>query len=231
MGALAQKKVLVLNKHSVAVGVVSLQRAIIMLFSFDPKTLKPKAEIIDEGCQPWTWEEWALLRPEDNEDAINSCQGRFKIPEIIKLSKYDKMPQHQIHFSRRMIHKRDGSQCMYCRARPGTEELTIDHIIPRSKGGLTTWENCVLACVPCNSNKANRMPDRTTVVDHVKDDHGKLKEVHVPAFTVYFNDKTRKTIRQPKKPNFEVFRGEIPYKSWAQWLNVAYWNVELENDN
>ena len=222
MSALAQRRVLVLNKNTTAVGVVSLQRAIIMLFSFDPKTDEPKAQIMDEGCALWTWEEWAMLCPDEGEDAIHTCQGRFKIPEIIKLSKYDRLPQQQLQFSRRMVYKRDGGQCIYCHKRPPTEDLSIDHIIPRSGGGLTTWDNCVLACTECNSKKANKMPDRTTILDHVKDDSGKPKEVHVPAFTVYFTDKTRKTIKQPKRPNFEVFKGELPYRSWGQWLNIPH---------
>ena len=236
MGTMAHRKVLVLNKNMTAVGVVSLQRAIIMLFSTEAKpnahgVYEPKASIIDEGCQPWTWEEWAMLRPDDGEEGIRAAHGVFKIPEVIKLNKYDKMPQHQIHFSRRTIYKRDSNTCMYCGCKPGTEELTIDHIIPRSKGGLTTWDNCVLACVDCNSKKANRMPDRTTVVEHFKDEHGKMKDKFVNAFTVYFSDGKKKTIKQPKKPNFEVYKGEIPYRSWSQWLNIAYWNCELQNDN
>lgn len=202
-----------------------------MLFSFDAKSKEPKAEVVDDGCQTWTWEEWAMLRPEEGEDGIRAAQGVFKIPEVIKLSKYDKLPQHQIHFSRRTIYKRDGNTCMYCHKRPGTEELTIDHIIPRSAGGLTTWDNCVLACVDCNSKKANIMPTRTTVLEHVKDEDGKTKDVHVQAFTVFFNDKSKRTIKKPKKPQFEVYKGDIPYQSWAQWLNIAYWNCELKNDN
>ena len=214
MGALAQRKVLVLNKKWTAVGVVSLQRAIIMLFSFDhtSKGSKPgpKAEIIDEGCTPWTWEEWAMLRPEDGEEGIKACQGTFKIPEVIRLTKYDKMPQHKIHFSRRTIYKRDGNQCMYCGIKPGTEELTIDHVLPRSKGGLTTWENCVLACVACNSLKADKM-------------------MHEVRSKKYPNG--MKLLTVPKKPHFDVYKGEIPYRSWGQWLNIAYWNCELQNDN
>ncbi len=236
MGTLAHRKVLVLNKHMAAIGVVPLSRAIIMLWS-EYANDEPKASIIDDGCQPWTWEEWAMLKPEDGEEGIRSCSGLFKIPEIIKLHKYDKLPQHQIHFSRRTIYKRDGNTCMYCHKKPGTEELTIDHVIPRSAGGQTTWDNCVLACVDCNSKKANRMPDHTTMVEHVTDEKtGKVKDHYVPAFTVYFYDSSTKklsktTIKKPKKPEFEVYKGEIPYRSWSQWLNIAYWNVELKNDN
>jgi len=233
----AQRKVLVLNKNMTAIGVVSLQRAIVMLFSTDTKPnvrgeYEPKAQVIDDGCQPWTWEEWSMLEPEYGEDGIRSAHGVFKIPEVIKLSKYDKLPQHQIHFSRRTIYKRDGNTCMYCHKKPGTEELSIDHIVPRSVGGMTTWENCVLCCIECNSKKANRMPDRTTIVEHVKDEKtGKVKDLYVNAFTVYFNDRTKKTIKQPKKPNFEVYKGEVPYKSWTQWISTAYWCGELQNDN
>jgi 5-methylcytosine-specific restriction endonuclease McrA len=232
MRSLAHRKVLVLNKNMVAVGVVSLQRAIVMLFSYDPKSKEPKAHIIDDEYAPWTWEEWAMLSPEEGEDAINACSGKFKIPEVIKLNRYDKLPQHKIHFSRRTIYKRDGNQCMYCGRRPGTEELTIDHIIPRSEGGLTTWENCVLACVECNSKKANVMPDRTMVIERVKDrESGREKDVYAQAFTVFFQGGGKKTIKMPKKPHFDVYRGEIPYKSWSQWLSVCYWRIELENDN
>lgn len=210
MQSFAQRKVLVLNKRWTAVGVVSLERAITMLFSCDAKSNEPKASVIDDCCTPWTWEEWALLRPEEGDDSINACSGKFKIPEVIKLNRYDKMPQHKIHFSRRTIYKRDGNTCMYCGGRPGTEELTIDHVLPRSKGGLTTWENCVLACVDCNSIKADKL----------------LPDVRNKKFP-----SGMKLLTVPKKPQFNVYRGEMPYKSWGQWLSIVYWNTELENDN
>ena len=232
MSVTQKRKVLVLNKGWNAIGVVSLERAIVMLFSTH-ECGTPKAKIIDptREFQTFTWEKWSELKPKMDDEVIRSANMTFRVPEVILLSKYDKMPQHKIHFSRRTIYKRDNNQCQYCGATPGTEELTIDHIIPRSKGGLTTWDNCVLACVDCNSKKANRMPDRTTVVEHVKDEHGNPKDKFVNAFTVYFSDGKKKTIKQPTKPNFEVYKGEIPYRSWSQWLNIAYWNCELANDN
>jgi 5-methylcytosine-specific restriction endonuclease McrA len=232
---------LVLNKQYTAVGVVSLQRAIIMLFSPTDERDHlgrpvPKAEIIGEApdFQPYTWEEWAALAPKDGEDVIHACRGVFRIPEVIKLNKYDKIPEQKIHFSRRTIYRRDHNACLYCKKRCATEDLTIDHIIPKSCGGLTTWENCCLACVACNSAKADIMPTKVMLPEVIVE-NGKEKTKMVPGFVVFFFDQKKKqwkvTIRQPKKPKYNFFKGDIRYESWKQWIDVAYWNVELSNDN
>jgi hypothetical protein len=244
MTKLKNRKVLVLNKGWNAIGVVSLERALVMLFSpcrdEHGRVMKdtngkeiPKARIIDptNSFQDLTWEDWGKIRPKNGEDTIKGINTVFRIPEVILLSRYDKMPQHKIHFSRRTIYRRDGNTCQYCGCQPGTEELTIDHIVPRSCGGKTTWENCILACIGCNSKKADIMPDRTTLLERRED-----KEVHVPAFIVYFNDpekggKTKKTIKQPKKPIIPLFKGDIRIKSWEAFLGEAYWLTELQNDN
>jgi len=237
MRAFAHRKVLVLNKNFTAIGVVSLPRAIVMLFSTDSNG-DPKAEVIDHqivghyedgrpqyNITPYSWEEWSEMRPKEGEDAIHACRGVFRIPEIIKLSQYDKLPTQKIHFSRRTIYKRAHSTCQYCKKKFGTEELSIDHIHPRSCGGQTTWENCVLSCVYCNKCKADRVP--TVKQERIG---GKLKTV----YTVSFKD-GKKTwsvhLVQPNKPSYNFFRGDIHYESWKQWLDAAYWNVELANDN
>ena len=218
MTAMAHKKVLVLNKKWTAIGVVTLQRAIIMLFSTHAATGGPKAEIVDENCNPWTWEEWSLLKPGDGEENIKSVTGVFRIPEIIKLNGYDRIPAQKVHFSRRTLYKRDGYKCQYCGYRcpqnkRGDEdelaELSIDHIVPRSQGGETTWENCVIACVECNTIKANKFPEE---VRHKKYPHG-MPRPH------------------PKRPRYNWFRGDIHYNSWRQWIDVNYWHQELINDN
>lgn len=204
MSVTQKRKVLVLNKGWNAIGVVSLERAIVMLFSTH-ECGTPKAKIIDptREFQTFTWEKWSELKPKMDDEVIRSANMTFRVPEVILLSKYDKMPQHKIHFSRRTIYKRDNNQCQYCGATPGTEELTIDHVVPRSKGGKTTWENCVLACVGCNSFKADRTPEQAKM---------KLR-------------------KKPKKPSIPLFRGDVRIKSWEAFLGEAYWMTELDNDN
>jgi 5-methylcytosine-specific restriction endonuclease McrA len=118
---------------------------------------------------------------------------------------YDGMPRRNVPFSRRNLYRRDKFTCQYCGNRPGSEELTIDHIVPRSLGGRTSWSNCVLACVECNKRKANRSPREASM--HLR--------------------------KQPKIPHWswdvEVALGHRK-ASWEQFLADRYWNVELESD-
>lgn len=79
-------------------------------------------------------------------------------PEIIVLREYGQRPARQVSFSRQALYRRDDWRCQYCHARAGAEGLTIDHVMPRSRGGPTTWENCVAACGACNRTKADRTP-------------------------------------------------------------------------
>ena len=78
------------------------------------------------------------------------------VPEVIHLEGYDRIPIYEAPFTRRNLYHRDNYTCQYCGARLPAERLSIDHVRPRSKGGKTTWDNCVLACVRCNTRKADR---------------------------------------------------------------------------
>lgn len=202
---MTNRKCLVLNKGWSPVGTVTLQRAIIMLFSqYDDGT--PKAKIIEpESYQTFTWDDWSKMRPLVTDEKIAASNTYFKIPEIILLSRYEKMPKPKVHFSRRTLYKRDNMTCQYCGSRPGSEELTIDHVLPRAQGGLTTWENCALACTDCNRRKANRTPKQAGM----------------------------KLAKEPTKPDMNLFRFDAvkPVKSWEAFLGEAYYSVELQNDN
>jgi 5-methylcytosine-specific restriction endonuclease McrA len=159
MSVLAQREVLVLNKGWTAVGIVSLERAIVMLFSAY-KDGTPKAKIIDpQDFQQFTWADWSVMKPKDGEERLAATSQDFRIPEVILLTRYEKMPQQKANFSRRTLFRRDNFQCQYCGGKPGSSELTLDHIQPKSRGGKTTWENIVCACVTCNARKADRTPD------------------------------------------------------------------------
>ena len=110
--------------------------------------------------QLYTWADWSRLAPLEGEPFIQAVRFRLRVPEVIALSQYDRVPTSIVAFSRRNLFKRDHYTCQYCGTQPGSEDLTIDHVLPRSLGGLTNWENCVLACVDCNKRKANRSPQQ-----------------------------------------------------------------------
>ena len=206
MTALAQRRVLVLNRSWTVVNVISLKDAITKLYSEYTHTGEPKAKIIDPSLDfaMFSWDDWAQIEPEDDGDVIHSACGEFRIPEVILLTDYDKFPKHRVKFSRRMIYRRDNYMCQYCGKIPGTPDLTIDHIVPRAQGGQTTWLNCVVACIKCNSRKDNRTPKQAGM---------KLK-------------------REPYKPKFSLFKGErkVVPKSWRHFMSEAYWETELLND-
>jgi 5-methylcytosine-specific restriction endonuclease McrA len=204
MLTLEQRKVLVLNKSWAPVNIVPVKDAIAMLFPENGE--KPRARIIDAANDfaTFTWEDWANIRPEEGENVIRGVGRDFRIPEVILLTMYDKTTRRKVRFSRRAIYKRDAFTCQYCGGMPGTEELTIDHVIPRCLGGQTTWLNCIVACVKCNSRKDNKT----------------LKQAGM------------KLRKEPHKPKFDLFvieRKVVP-KSWTNFLSEAFWSVELQND-
>lgn len=205
MPGILSQPVLVMNKSWAPIGTVSLQRAIIMLFS-ETDDGQPKAKIVEPSSYAtFTWDDWSKLKPMATDEVIRAANVVFRCPEVIVLTSYDKMPKPKVHFSRRTLFKRDKFCCQYCNINPGTENMTIDHVMPKSRGGPTSWENCVAACVECNARKANRTPEEANMKLH----------------------------KSPKKPAFHLFKSDLlkPVKSWSAFVSEAYWNTELENDN
>lgn len=201
MSVLERRKVLVLNKNWQPISAITLRDALTKLF---PETGAPKARIIEpESYSVMTWDDWSKLRPTMDEEVLRSGNVMFRIPEIILLSNYDKQPMKEVHFSRRNLYIRDNLTCQYCGKQPGTEDLSIDHVIPKSKGGKSTWDNCVIACTDCNFRKA----DKT------------LKAANM------------KLLKTPEKPKLAMFRidGRVkPVKSWKQFIDLSYWSVGID---
>ena len=209
MLAKLERPVLLLNRNWTAIGTAPLYKTINLLLS-KYKDNTHKALIIDDSCTPHTWDEWSKIRPDREEDSINTIHQSFKIPEVVKLNKYDKLPREMVIFSRHNIFRRDDNRCQYCGIRPGSEELTIDHVTPKALGGRTTWENCVLACIECNSIKGSFLLEQ---VKNKKFPNG------------------MKLLKKPFRPKLKDFKMPMIYNSWKNWLSESYWNVELENDN
>jgi len=119
---------------------------------------------------------------------------------------FDRLPHKEVKFTRHNIFERDRNTCQYCAKHFDRRELNLDHIIPRDRGGATTWENIVCACIPCNTRKANRTPTEAGM--------------HL--------------IKKPKRPKWRPFVnvtiGAVAHDSWKHFLDLAYWNVELGED-
>jgi 5-methylcytosine-specific restriction endonuclease McrA len=125
--------VLVLNQDYQPLSICSVQRSVKLLFL-------EKAELLHD----------------DPEKVIRTVNDEYSYPSVIRLRRYINLPYAKIVLSRRNIMKRDQHTCQYC----GTKsDLTLDHVLPRSRGGEDSWENLVTACNQCNVKKGNRTPD------------------------------------------------------------------------
>jgi 5-methylcytosine-specific restriction endonuclease McrA len=127
------QQVLVLNASYEPLNVTTVRRAHVLVF-------KGKAEVIEELEQP-----------------LRSATDTYPRPHVIRLVQYVRVPRTlQRKISRRALFARDGWRCMYCGTTSG--RLTLDHVVPRSRGGDSVWENVVTSCAPCNMRKGNRLP-------------------------------------------------------------------------
>jgi 5-methylcytosine-specific restriction endonuclease McrA len=144
----------VLNRNWQPVNVATVARALVLLFNESARVVDPA------DYQLYTWADWSRLAPRADEPCIRTMRQQLRVPEVIALTVYDRLPTAAVTFSRRNIFKRDHYTCQYCGVQPGPEELTIDHVLPRAQGGTSTWENCVLASVDCNKRKDDRRPEQ-----------------------------------------------------------------------
>lgn len=152
--------VLVLNRHYMAVRVITARRAFVLLF-------REVAEVIDieEGqfsnYDFTTWCELSQLRSEEKrvlDDWVRAVNFEIQVPRIIRLVRFDRAHHHSVRLNRRNLFARDGHRCQYCGRNLPPSQLSLDHVIPRSRGGQTTWENVVASCFKCNTKKGGRTP-------------------------------------------------------------------------
>jgi len=198
--------VLVLNRLYMAVNVVSARRAFTLL-------CKEEAEVVsveDEQYNSYDFETWIEVGKardrwkDDGTEWVKAIRFDIMVPKVIRLLFYDRLPQTRVKFNRRNIFARDENRCQYCGGKHPTNELSLDHVIPRSRGGRTTWENVVCACTRCNARKGGRLPEEAGL----------------------------KLYRRPAKPrrspviHLKLRSGK--YQSWKQFLDHAYWSVELK---
>jgi 5-methylcytosine-specific restriction endonuclease McrA len=140
-------RTLVLNRSWIPVHMTTVRRAIVLVFAGSALAVHP------ETFETFDFDRWSTCAPAVDARTIRTPQRTIQVPTVILLCKYDRLPSWSVPFSRRNLFRRDQQKCQYCGRRQSIDEVTIDHVLPRSKGGATGWLNCVIACVPCNRKK------------------------------------------------------------------------------
>ena len=194
------ERTLVLNKNWAAIATTTVRTALVLLCRESARVICPDTyEVFD--LEGWIDRSMSLER---RGAVIRTPRYRIEKPEVILLREYSGRVRREVTFSRKNLYRRDNYTCQYCGERKPSEDLSIDHVVPKSRGGKTTWDNCVLACIRCNARKANRSLSETGFV----------------------------LIAKPEKPRWspfeEVGRRERP-TSWEKFLADEYWNTELRD--
>ncbi len=118
-----------------------------------------RARVLDASFEPYDFAAWASRPPSDRDEAIGTARGPICIPRVLLLDGYNRVPRAPLRLSRRHVYMRDEFTCQYCASRPGPKELNLDHVLPRSRGGRSTWENLVTSCRRCNLEKGWATPE------------------------------------------------------------------------
>lgn len=151
----AQQTVLVLNRQWQAIN-TSSPMAVFGQMMTDAAT---GLDIREDGAmEPVQWDQWVTLPIGPDDEAIGTPRGLVRVPRVVVLASYAKVPLRRPKLTKRGIRERDKGCCQYTGRKLQPHEVTVDHVIPRCKGGGTSWENLVLSCKNVNSRKGGRTP-------------------------------------------------------------------------
>ena len=159
MDGRSSRRVLVLNRLWQAVNIVGVKRSFSLLFQEHAKIIHPHPEHGYQVFNTGEWIEFSQEYPAKYEwDCMHTIKLSIRIPKILLLNYYDRVPHKEVKFTRQNLFERDNFTCQYCAKTFPPRNLNLDHVIPRDRGGRTTWENIVTSCLACNSRKGNRLP-------------------------------------------------------------------------
>lgn len=147
-----QAPVLVLNRNFQPVRVTRARNAFVMMYV-------GSAHALDAQFESYDWRAWSKLKPDTNDEVIGTLHGSLRVPRVIVLLSYNRVPRAAVRLSRRNVFVRDGYRCQYCAETPPIRDLNLDHVMPRSRGGKSTWDNLVTSCRTCNLRKGRYTPE------------------------------------------------------------------------
>ena len=204
MNTALNQHVLVLNRLWQAVNICTARRALTLLFQGQAQAVLSSEDGSFRTYNFTQWYDFSLREP--HPESIKTISFRIRVPRVILLVVFDRMPKKEVKFTRHNIFERDKNMCQYCGLVFERKDLNLDHVIPRDRGGPTTWENIVCSCIECNTLKANRTPQEAGM--------------HL--------------VRKPKRPKWRPFvqinLSLHQHDSWKHFVDLAYWNVELGED-
>jgi 5-methylcytosine-specific restriction endonuclease McrA len=195
--------VLVLNRLYMAVHVVNIRRA----FGLLCRELAEVIHLEDGKFATYTFQSWREISEsraeckQPHDDWIRSVNFEIQVPRVIRLLAFDRLPKQKLHLNRRNVLARDSHICQYCGRHFPTHLLSIDHVVPRSRGGETTWENVVCACLTCNVKKGGRTPTEA-----------RMKLIETP-------------VRPKRNPQLLLRLNNPKYATWRTWLESVCWEV------
>lgn len=180
--------VLVLNRSYLPIHVTSARRAFSLIY-------RQTARAVNEEYETFDFEQWQRL--EVAGETVGMVNGRIRVPRVIVLPGFDRIPKRHVRYSRVNVFARDKFTCQYCGSSPPRSQLNLDHVIPRSLGGRTTWENVVCSCVACNRRKGGRTPQQARL----------------------------RLQRSPSKPRWtplmNLIVSSVRYREWRPFLHVV----------
>lgn len=197
--------VLVLNKNWSALRVITAAEALADLFV-------GRVEAVDTDFQVYDFATWrelseyaASFEPERHR-FVQTVTQAVLVPVVVRLLKFDRVKRPTLRLSRKNVYLRDGYTCQYTGKKLPASELNLDHVVPTSRGGKTSWENLVCCSIEVNSLKGDRTPEEAGL----------------------------RLIREPKRPDPTalLFRAKRPrHDAWKHFVDAAYWNTELQDDD
>jgi 5-methylcytosine-specific restriction endonuclease McrA len=192
--------VLVLNRLWQAVNLCSVKRAFTLLY-------QGHAQVVSGGdaqFQTLNFNQWIeAVDGEEADEFVRTIRFNVRVPKVILLLFFERLPSKEVKFTRHNVFERDEYTCQYCAVRFDSSRLNLDHVIPRERGGATTWDNIVCSCMPCNSRKSNRTPPEANM----------------------------RLLRKPRKPKWRPFlhvsHAARIHEPWRHFLDPGSWKVEL----
>lgn len=197
--AVLNATVLVLNRSFLPVHITTVRRAFCLLY-------RGTAQAVNERYETFDFQSWSEQGVATSVDVIGIVNGWMPVPRVILLTAFDRLPARQVRFNRSNVFARDRNTCQYCGRRSARGELNLDHVVPRSQGGRSTWENVVCSCIECNRRKGGRTPGQAGM----------------------------RLIRRPAKPRWMSFAGMLgtrdghpQWRPYLRFVDASYGHAKL----